>query len=175
MIVKICGITNQADAEAAIEAGADALGFNFWPKSPRFVEQQPWMRDLPVTKVGIFVGDVDPPPWLDVAQVYGPASPANVRVWRAVKPGEPLASAEAFVLDVSEGTGQTFDWSLAAGLPAKIVLAGGLHAGNVAEAIRAARPWGVDACSMLESSPGRKDHAKMRDFIAAAQEGFRSI
>lgn len=175
MIVKICGITSPADAEAAIEAGADALGFNFWPKSPRFVKQQPWMRDLPVIKVGIFVGDVDPPPWLDVAQVYGPAAPANVRVWRAVKPGEPMVSAEAFVMDVSEGTGRTFNWSLAAGLPAKVVLAGGLHAGNVAEAIRAARPWGVDACSMLESSPGRKDHAKVRDFVAAAQEGFRSI
>lgn len=175
MIVKVCGITNEADAEAAIEAGADALGFNFWPKSPRYVEEQPWMRELLVTKVGIFVGDANPPAWLDVAQVYGPASPANVRIWRAVKPGQPMESAEAFVMDVSEGAGKTFDWALAAGLPAKIVLAGGLHAGNVAEAIRTAQPWGVDACSLLEVSPGRKDPAKVRDFVAAAHEGFRSL
>lgn len=175
MMVKICGITNEADAAAAIEAGADALGFNFWPKSPRYVEDQPWMRELPVTKVGIFVASADPPPWLDVAQVYGAAAPAKVRVWRAVKPGDPLEPAEAYVMDVSEGAGRAFDWRLAAGLPGKIVLAGGLHAGNVGEAIRTARPWGVDACSLLESAPGRKDHAKVRDFIAAAREGFRSL
>lgn len=175
MIVKVCGITNEADAEAAIGAGADALGFNFWPQSPRFVEERPWMHDLPVTKVGIFVGEAAPPPWLDVAQIYGSSAPKNVRVWRAVKPGQPMESAEAFVMDVSEGAGRTFDWTLAAGLPEKIVLAGGLHAGNVIEAIRTARPWGVDACSLLEASPGKKDTAKVRDFIAAAREGFRSL
>ena len=175
MMVKICGITTEADAEAAISAGADALGFNFWPKSPRHVEDQDWMHSLPVTKVGIFVGAAEPPSWLDVAQIYGSASPASIRVWRAVKPGEPMESAEAFVMDVSEGAGRTFDWKLAAGLPEKIVLAGGLHAGNVAEAIRTAQPWGVDACSLLESSPGRKDLSKVRDFIAAAREGFRSL
>jgi phosphoribosylanthranilate isomerase len=175
LIVKVCGITNEADAQAAIEAGADALGFNFWPKSPRFVEDQPWMRDLRVTKVGIFVAEAKPPEWLDVAQVYGADAPANFRIWRAVKPGEPMDGAEAFVMDVSEGAGRTFDWRLAAGLPAKIVLAGGLQAENVGEAIRTARPWGVDACSLLESSPGRKDIGKMRDFIVAAREAFGSL
>ena len=172
MVVKVCGITNEADARAAIEAGATALGFNFWPKSPRFVEPQPWMRDLPITKVGIFVGPVTQMEGLDVVQVYGDDSPAGVRVWRAVKPGAARTNAEAYVMDVSEGTGKTFDWALAAGLPERIVLAGGLNASNVAEAIRAARPWGVDACSGIEAAPGKKDHAKMRDFVAAAREGL---
>jgi phosphoribosylanthranilate isomerase len=175
VIVKVCGITNEADASAAIDAGADALGFNFWPKSPRFVEDQAWMHELPITKVGIFVGKALPPDWLDVAQVYGSALPEYVRVWRAVKPGDPLEGAEAFVMDVSEGTGRTFDWALAADLPAKIVLAGGLDAGNVGDAIRTARPWGVDACSRIESAPGRKDHGRLREFVAAAKEGFRGL
>ena len=80
-------------------------------------------------------------------------------------------SAEAAVIDTPAGperggTGRTFDWTLAAQLPGRIVLAGGLGPDNVADAIRAVRPWGVDACSRLESSPGRKDAEKVRAFIA---------
>lgn len=172
MIVKVCGITNEADALAAVEAGADAIGFNFWPKSPRYVEAQPWMAALPVVKVGIYVGEADPVDWLDVAQVYGRNVTTQIRTWRGVKPGDPLEDAEAFVMDVSEGTGKTFDWTLAAGLPARIVLAGGLDASNVQRAIRVAKPWGVDACSKIEASPGRKDHTRMREFIVSAREGF---
>ncbi len=173
MIIKVCGITNEEDALAAIDAGASALGFNFWSGSPRYATDQPWMRTLPVMKVGVFVGEASPPGWLDVAQIYGDASPDGIPVWRAVKPGDRLAGGEAYVMDISEGNGKTFDWSLAANLPAKIVLAGGLEPANVATAIATARPWGVDACSKLESAPGRKDHARMRDFILAAREGFR--
>jgi phosphoribosylanthranilate isomerase len=81
--------------------------------------------------------------------------------------------AEAFLVDAFAagawgGTGRTWDWTLAAGAKQRIILAGGLDATNVREAIRQARPWGVDACSRIESSPGKKDHAKMRAFVEAA-------
>jgi len=171
-VIKVCGVTTPQDAEIAVEAGANAIGFNFARRSPRYVEPQPWMSEVPVLKVGVFVGDALDLPWLDVAQIHGEGS-ASGRVWRAVKPGQAMANAEAYVLDPSEGTGQTFDWSLAAGLREKIVLAGGLDGSNVAEAIRVATPWGVDACSKLESSPGRKDRFKVREFVAAAREAFQ--
>jgi phosphoribosylanthranilate isomerase len=66
------------------------------------------------------------------------------------------------------GNGLSFDWREARGLLAKVIVAGGLDASNVAEAIHAAQPWGVDACSRLESSPGIKDHEKMKRFIQTA-------
>ena len=171
-IIKVCGITREADAWAAVEAGATAIGFNFWPGSPRYVPPQNWMWSLPVCKVGIFVGEV-PETWgLDVAQIYGDACPAGVRIWRGVKPGAARQGAEAYVWDVSEGTGRAFDWSLAHGLPERIVLAGGLDGSNVGAAIAAARPWGVDACSRLEAAPGVKDPVKVRAFVNAAKEAF---
>lgn len=172
MIIKVCGITNEDDALQAIDAGANALGFNFYPKSPRFVQPQEWMWRMPALKVGIFVSEAEPLPGLDVIQVYGANAPTGIRVWRAVKPGAVRLAAEAYVLDASEGTGQTFDWSLASDSGDKIIIAGGLDASNVIEAIRTARPWGVDSCSRLEASPGKKDPVKVREFVAAAREGF---
>ncbi len=171
-IIKVCGITNLEDAEQAIDAGANALGFNFYPKSPRFVEPQDWMWQLPVLKVGIFVGKAELLPGLDIFQVYGDQLPENVRVWQGVKPGAVRHPAEAYVLDSSEGTGKVLDWTLAIDKKDKIIIAGGLDASNVAEAIRVAHPWGVDSCSRLEASPGKKDPVKVRSFVAAAREGF---
>ena len=175
-IIKVCGVTTPGDAEMAVEAGATAIGFNFWPRSPRFVEPQPWMKQVAALRVGIFVGEtsqrmmeIAQQAGLDVAQIYGADAPP-MRVWRAVKPGAEMLPAEGYVMDVSEGTGRTFDWSLAAGAGDRIVLAGGLDGSNVREAIRIARPWGVDACSRLESSPGKKDEARVRAFVAAARE-----
>jgi len=66
------------------------------------------------------------------------------------------------------GTGKIFDWARTRGLPKKIILAGGLDGTNVRRAIEAAQPWGVDACSRIEKSPGVKDHAKMKEFVEAA-------
>ena len=85
------------------------------------------------------------------------------------------SAAEAFLIDTPAGakrggTGRSFDWSLVRGLAGKIVLAGGLGPDNVAEAIRQVRPWGIDACSRLESAPGRKDAAKVRALIQAVRE-----
>lgn len=178
-VIKVCGVTTEADARHAVDCGANSVGYNFYPRSPRFVEPQPWMASIPALKVGIFVNEAPErveqtaeAAGLDVVQIYGEDAPRHWRVWRAVRPGETLRPADAYVYDVSEGSGRTFDWSLAAGKDHPVVLAGGLDGGNVAEAIRVARPWGVDACSRLESAPGRKDLAKVRDFVQAAAAAF---
>jgi phosphoribosylanthranilate isomerase len=202
MMIKICGITNLDDARAAVENGATALGFNFFPASPRFVTAEDAGRmiaSLPATvcKVGVFVNM--PPEQvaetaralaLDVAQLHGDETPAQfpqgIRVWKAVRvdagfKSEALDSlpVEAVLLDSAGsglygGSGQTFDWTRAAGSPRKIVLAGGLDADNVARAIEQAQPWGVDACSRIEASPGKKDHARMAAFLKAARRASQS-
>lgn len=188
MMVKICGITNREDALAAVDAGASALGFNFYPKSPRYVTPDlaaEISTGLPVLTVGVFV-DTLPATTMDVLQLHGSESPADVpagkRVWKAFRvtpewnPDAMSAydGVEAFLLDgPAPGTGETFDWSRVSGFTSgfkPIILAGGLGPENVAEAIRQVRPWGVDACSRLESAPGRKDHNKMRRFVRAALE-----
>jgi phosphoribosylanthranilate isomerase len=139
-------------------------------------------------KVGVFV-DARPDEiarivreaGLDIAQVYGDAAGLTVRFWQALSAGPGLkesmnaSAAEAFLIDTPVGaqrggTGRSFDWSLVQALPGKIVLAGGLGPDNVAEAVRQVRPWGVDACSRLESEPGRKDAAKVRALIQAVRE-----
>jgi phosphoribosylanthranilate isomerase len=194
VIVKICGITNREDAEGAIAAGATALGFNFWPGSPRYIPVDAadgLMAIVPKTvwKVGVFVDEpavrvheIAHRLGLDVVQLHGSsAAPAGFRVWRACGVGDEFdmsqlgGGVEAFLLDAPAGerhggTGRTFDWSKVRNPKYKIVLAGGLDAANVGEAIRAVQPWGVDACSRLESSPGKKDHAKVAAFCRAAHE-----
>ena len=185
-LVKICGITTIDDALAAVEAGADALGFNFYRRSPRYVEPRAAERILSalpagVLKVGVFVDAVDVAvAGLDLVQLHGGRMESG-RWWQAVSAHAPAlaesmksSTAEAFLVDTPAGelrggTGKTFDWSLVAGLPARVVLAGGLDADNVVEAIQAARPWGVDACSRLECAPGRKDPRKVREFVRAAR------
>ena len=200
MIVKICGITSLEDALAAACAGANALGFNFYPSSPRFVEPAQVARiveQLPggILKAGVFV-DMEPDKvvefvrnlGLDVAQIHRGELPHGVRAWKAfhLRSSSDLEEiercpAEAVLLDtpaegVLGGSGKTFDWSLARAVAAKkIILAGGLDAGNVGEAIEQVRPWGVDACSRLESAPGRKDHRRMARFIQAALAGFEGL
>jgi phosphoribosylanthranilate isomerase len=182
-MVKICGITRRQDAEAAVEAGASAIGFIFYPKSPRFISPETAAelgRGLDVWKVGVFVDEspasieaVMRSANLDVAQVYGGEVPSVPRVWRAVRMGQasvnPGEKVEALLLDgPSNGVG--FDWREARGRAEKIIVAGGLNASNVAEVIRIAEPWGVDASSSLESAPGIKDADKVKQFVKAALE-----
>jgi phosphoribosylanthranilate isomerase len=200
MILKICGITNQADAAAAIEGGATAIGFNFYPRSPRFVEPEraaEIITSAGVLRAGVFVNEpasrveeIARIAALDVAQLHGDESPdgypPSIAVWKAVRLGSDFnwtrydsGRAEALLLDgpageLYGGAGQTFDWQLAAGLAKRIILAGGLDAANVARAIAIARPWGVDACSRIESRPGRKDHRKMLEFLEAARKALES-
>jgi phosphoribosylanthranilate isomerase len=193
VLVKICGITCVEDALAAVEAGADALGFNFYPKSPRFTSVEKAAKiaqkvSQNTLKVGVFVDAcaeeialIVREAGLDVAQVYGDVRGLTVRFWQALSAGPGLkesmtaSAAEAYLIDTPAGaqrggTGRSFNWSLVRDLPGKIVLAGGLGPDNVAEAIRQVRPWGVDACSRLESAPGRKDAAKVRALIQAVRE-----
>ncbi|MGH9629130.1 MAG: phosphoribosylanthranilate isomerase [Bryobacteraceae bacterium] len=197
MLVKICGITNREDALAAVEGSAGALGFNFYSESPRYIrpEAAAQISELVpeyVLKVGVFVNETPVEvarllreAGLDLAQLHGNETaetvPGSVRIWKAFRVTPQWHAgllegfqAEAFVLDAAPdalfgGSGETFDWSSAQGIHKKIVLAGGLDASNVALAIQTARPWGVDACSRLEKSPGRKDHGKMLRFLRAAQ------
>ena len=216
--VKICGITNLQDAQVAIEAGADFLGFIFYPKSPRYVTPQQVreivtqlrpqppipLRSAPGTiasnlhLVGVFV-DQSPEIvaqtlafcGLDYAQLHGAESPATVKALMGrgfgvikafrVRDGATLVEiqryrATAYLLDTyvsgqPGGTGHTFDWTLAARAKGygPIILAGGLTPDNVAQAERAAQPWGVDVSSGVEATPGHKDHDQVRRFIATAK------
>jgi phosphoribosylanthranilate isomerase len=194
--VKICGITRTQDAAAAATAGADAIGLNFYPPSPRFlsVERAREIRDaLPpfVQAVAIFV-NADA---AQVAQVIGRVHPAMlqfhgeetaqfcaqfgvpyVKACR-VKEGasaleylRPFSSAAAWLFDshVPEygGVGESFDWSLIPATDKPVILSGGLSAANVAKAIRRVKPWGVDVSTGVESAKGVKDAAKIAAFIA---------
>jgi phosphoribosylanthranilate isomerase len=190
MMVKICGITNREDALAAVDAGASAIGFNFYRESPRYISHTGAAmisEKIPadVWKVGVFVNESPETiaktvieAGLDVAQLHGSSDARGVRIWRAMSPVDVVALAlfgdvEAVLIDSPSdeaygGTGETWDWSKTPELKPKIIIAGGLDAGNVRLAIEQARPWGVDACSRIEKSPGLKDHYKMRNFILAA-------
>ncbi|MCU0226190.1 MAG: phosphoribosylanthranilate isomerase [Bryobacterales bacterium] len=196
-LVKICGITNLPDALVSVEAGADALGFNFFADSPRYVRPEvaaEIVRALPPTvrTVGVFVNaspaEVDvirAQVGLDVVQLHGSENPAHYQgpatLWRAVRveagfqPSHlPHWPVEAVLLDgpagaLYGGAGIPFDWQAARALPMPVIIAGGLHPLNVADALRQAQPWGVDACSRLESSPGIKDHMRIRAFLDAVR------
>ena len=208
MNVKVCGITTLDDALAAVEAGGDMLGFNFYPPSPRYIEPAACTlmvaalraRGASTTMVGVFV---NMPPGrvaaildecgLDLAQLSGDEPPSDLmmlgeRAFKGIRPGdaaEAVALAARYIVraappvllvDASTGagqfggTGQIGDWAAAAKVAAAhpILLAGGLHPENIGAAIEAVQPWGVDVASGVESSPGRKDAAKMRNFVSAA-------
>jgi phosphoribosylanthranilate isomerase len=197
MLLKICGITNQDDASAAIDAGANALGFNFYPPSPRYIspaQAGEIVTAVGVRRVGVFVNErrelveeIVRAARLDVAQLHGEETsgdyPATAPVWKAIRIGPPdfgfgqlsqhdLDPAEALLLDGPK-SGVPFAWAVAKGLwptqrPHHIILAGGLDSSNVAEAIAVVHPWGVDACSRIESAPGKKDRKKMTEFLQAA-------
>ena len=210
--VKICGITNIEDAMAACEAGADMLGFNFWPQSRRFIEPKA-AREIIFQKlklrrgvrmIGVFVNEtlerirhVAENTHLDGLQLHGDETVEFCRELKATATYDPYGflikafaansslnveelsdcPADAFMLDAYDpkrrgGTGRTADWTVAheaaRRLP-RVFLAGGLSPENVAEAITTVRPYAVDACSSLELLPGKKDHARMKEFVAAVR------
>jgi len=235
--VKICGTTNLEDALVAVEAGADAVGFVFYEKSPRNVSVETAREivgKLPesVEKIGVFVddGEQDPARVFLEAGLTGMQSyfsldtgckggrrgileaallPKRARFIIALPVkllGEDLGQIQlstdfanfgknrpegrslpedlygTFVLDSGDlrspgGTGKTFDWEKAVPIAeemrrvgAKLVVAGGLAAGNVAEAMGILKPWGVDVASGVEASPGKKDPEKVRAFVKAVRE-----
>ena len=207
--VKICGITNLDDARAAIDAGADMLGVNFYPPSPRYItpdaarELVNCLKDLGSTEIiGVFVNetvdsvvDIAMLTGIDAVQLHGDESPAfceevntrdGLRVIKAIRASEQFVPhdaqnypthaimIDAFHRTLRGGTGQTVDFALAREtrrLVPRLFLSGGLSAENVAEAIQQVEPFAVDACSLLESAPGKKDAARMRAFVAAVRNG----
>ena len=196
--IKICGITNEADASAAVHAGADALGFIFFRGSPRYVEPERVagiVGGLPpfVVPVGVFVNasvdevdEVCENTGIQVAQLHGDESPdfcckvgrpvvKALRVRDASWKSDATAYAvgalllDTYAEDRYGGTGVVFDWRLVEGSPHRVILSGGLNPMNVAEAVRSVRPYGVDTGSGVEREPGRKDHGKIRAFVEAAR------
>ena len=197
--VKICGITNLDDARAAIDAGAAALGFNFYPHSPRYVLPEvaaEIVARLPrsVCTVGVFVDDprarvaeIAGRVGLTALQFHGDESPEFCRGWtqkvvRAVRvrDGHAAANARRYVVDFiladayvegqRGGTGRRIVPILLEGFERRhLILAGGLTPDNVAEAVRTVHPFAVDVASGVERAPGKKDATLMRRFIAHAQ------
>jgi len=211
--VKICGITNLEDARVAALAGADFLGFIFYPRSPRYVTPEMAgqivaalrAERLTVLTVGVFVdaslAEIEHAmrvAGLDLAQLHGSEPPElvqalNGRAFKALRPRSgdeaitdalryrpvtpadaraPQLLVDAYYPGAYGGTGQTGDWSIAHTLVQqceRLLLAGGLTPDNVVQAISQVQPWGVDVSSGVEASPGRKDHGRVRAFIAAAR------
>jgi len=196
MFVKICGITRLEDAAVAVSLGASAVGFIFWPGSPRQIappDAAAIAGSLPqrVWKVGVFVDAVADDirrvveeVGLTAVQLHGSETPAyaatlDARVIKAMAldhvqgpealdewPGVPI------LLDAHDplrkgGTGRTIDWIRARELASRhdVILAGGLRPENVADAIARVRPYGIDVSSGVETSPGLKDHDKLRSLF----------
>lgn len=191
-VIKVCGITCAEDLATSIGAGANAIGFNFYPKSPRYIAPQAagqFEAPANVLRIGVFVNasaghltEVIQRARLDVVQLHGSFDfiPAHVRAWRSLPAGHsPEPGFEAYLLDAPTpeygGSGRTFDWSLAQAFPFPLIVAGGLDGDNVAHAIASLRPWGVDACSRLESSPGKKDTARVKAFVRSALHASQQL
>jgi phosphoribosylanthranilate isomerase len=203
--VKVCGITNLADAEKALEFGADALGFNFYPPSPRCIapeEARAVLQRLPEGSCNIAVFVNEPKKKVreiiahgelpngrqaySALQFHGDETQEYCRGWSMkvikafrVREKKSLEGMEQFPADFYlldswslgyGGSGAAFFWEWLEGLKTeKLILSGGLSIENVVEAIRRIHPYGVDVCSGVETRPGMKDHAKLKEFILAAK------
>ena len=163
-LVKVCGLTRREDVDAAVEAGADMLGFILAEASPR---RAPGILQVPDDRlsVAVFVGDADEVE-ADLVQLYS-REEGRVRGRDAVllRDGEPVAR----VVDLPWEEQDPLHLQRAAVVEGRVMLAGRLGPDNVREAVRAVRPWAVDAASQLEAEPGIKDHDKVRAFVAAAR------
>lgn len=203
MFVKICGITRVPDAVHAAEQGATAIGFVLWARSPRAITVERAAEiaaELPphVMRVGVFVNEpvesirsIAERAHLTAIQLHGDEPPDYAAaldwpVFRAVSMADLNYATEAWTSETAllvdnidpvrrGGTGAVIDWSQAAAVAQtrRVVLAGGLTVDNVASAIRAVRPFGVDVSSGVEAAPGVKDSQKVTEFIANAREAFR--
>ena len=163
-LVKVCGLTRQEDVDAAVEAGADLLGFIHAEASPRRAADVLATPDTTLA-VSVFVEETRETA-ADLVQFY-PDRGTGVRGREAMllRDGFQVGT----VLDQPWAEHDALHWSRAAAASGRIMLAGGLGPANVRDAIAAVRPWAVDASSSLESAPGVKDHQLVRDYVAAAR------
>lgn len=196
--VKVCGLTGADQVAAAQAAGADAVGFVLVEASPRFISMAAAGRLIAQTTAMPVILTLDVPPrgLVELAeqlgaqgvQPYGShateaaaaASAAGLLVLRPVAAGElssldGIPETEMPLIDQRSGgrlggTGESFDWGSLASVDRPFVLAGGLHPDNVGRAISSVRPWGVDASSGLESSPGVKDVHLIEAFVKEAKQ-----
>lgn len=191
IFIKICGLTDAAAVQAAVSAGADAVGFVFVQSSRRVTPQHAAAisNQVPahVKRVAVMLHPSNDE-WREVAEIFRPdvlqtdvADFAGLDVaaiierWPVFRQG--VASTDkkmpgTFVYEGQKsGQGETVDWTVAADLAkhGRMILAGGLSAANVADAITTVAPYGVDVSSAVESAPGRKDAAKIKAFIDAAK------
>jgi phosphoribosylanthranilate isomerase len=189
MWIKICGMTTAAAVSAALEAGADAIGFVF-ARSPRqltpkaaaalarpvrtriccvAVTHAPTQAAVDEI-VKTFAPDLLQSDAADFAALRLPAGLERLPVVRGAEPPTPLPPRLLFE-GLTSGAGSLSDWELAARLArsSELILAGGLRAANVAAAVAAVRPWGVDVSSGVESQPGVKSPAEIVSFVAAAR------
>jgi phosphoribosylanthranilate isomerase len=203
--VKICGITTIGDALSAAELGASAIGLIFWPSSPRCVDvatARSIVQALPpfVAVVGVFVNQEDArriaeQAGIHVMQLHGdePASSYRgstlpiikavaVRDRAAIDVAQAVPPGAAVLLDAHDpgkrgGTGQRIDWTIASEIASRrsVILSGGLNPANVADAIAVVRPAAIDVSSGVESAPGKKDHAKLRELFDALRHSTFSI
>jgi len=206
--IKICGITTENGLRAACDAGADAVGFVFHPKSRRFIEPEKafgLVSLLPpfVSSVGVFVdatverfSDIEEVCPTDKSQLHGSESEDLVRrcgpgvvkavrfdpatIERELAQWSAIEEVDAILIDGSAGgEGEAFDWSALASKKAAatkpLIIAGGLTAENVADAIRTMRPYAVDVSSGVESAPGVKDSRLIAAFCAAIRRADASL
>jgi phosphoribosylanthranilate isomerase len=198
--IKICGLTREADVTAACTAGADAVGFVCYPKSPRYVDPhrlRALARELGPFTVPVLLFVNAAPDLVEAArtavptavlQFHGDEHEADCARYgaayvRAIRMAEGVdlldcerqfSSAAALLVDAPSaaygGSGAAFDWSrIPQARTRRLILAGGLHGGNVGQAIRAVRPYAVDVSSGVEDAPGIKSAARIGEFIDAVR------
>jgi phosphoribosylanthranilate isomerase len=162
-LVKICGLTRQDDVDAAVEAGADLVGFILAAESPR---RAPALLAAPdtVLRVAVFVGESEETD-ADLVQFYGRENGHRTRDAVLLRGGEQVGT----VVDLPWGESDPGHLDRARRASGRVMLAGGLGPANVRAAVERVRPWGVDSARSTERAPGIKDHAAMRDWVEAAR------
>ena len=194
VFVKICGVTDEAALDAAVAAGADAVGFVFHAASPRDLEPARAAALAARLPGGVLAVAVTLHPAQDavdrVLETFQPdiwqtdaddferlRLPRSIGRWPVLRDaGAALRQLPArFLFEAAEsGRGRQADWAVAARLARQreLILGGGLDAGNVAEAIASVRPFGVDVSSGVERAPGVKDPRRIHAFVMAARAGI---
>jgi phosphoribosylanthranilate isomerase len=192
VFVKICGLRHPAGVEAAVAAGADAVGFVFAPSLRQVTAREAAMAANRVPGKVLRVAVMQHPTieeWREVETIFCPdvlqtdaadfdylEVPPEIARWPVLREGsvDPRALPGTFVYEgPASGRGQRVDWQAAAALAkrGRMLLAGGLDCDNVAQAIEQVVPWGVDVSSAVESAPGVKEPALIRAFLTAAKAG----